>query len=537
MYRASRSLFVLAAVLAIAGTALAGSEQDPELIDAIGDVVKDPAQQQDDYPELDIVQVWVDQETPTAFIIIADMAADIAPSATPAQQFSYDLRMQYKGQEIAAAAVVDSDGITGATLHPDDASRLVFTINRGSLGGLQPGTNITDFQLDANGQTISASFSASDSASGSRGYTIGSQAEAGMDHDNDGVDDRDELADGTDPARPDSDLDRLNDGDEKAAGTDPNNPDSDGDGLLDGDEVEANTDPLNPDTDGDGLSDSDEFANNADPLDPDSDDDGLNDGDEIANGANPNRVDTDGDGANDGDEIAAGADPTDRDSDDDGMTDGEELANGFDPTDPNDADQDADGDGVSNLQEIVDGTDPNESDKNVVEQALPGDLPWWLWFIILLLIILLILLILIALRRREPKEGVIEEEPVPEDEHEIIELEEDAPRRDAYKPFVINEDYLLDGLEPEQVERARRLFEERERRYLDTAYPGRDRSYDEEEFAAIWNVDNQDPKAQKEAERARKQAEKEAAKQAKAEAKAARKAEKAAAKDAKSRSE
>lgn len=525
MFRASRSLLVLAALLALAGTALAGSEQDPELLDDVGDVVKDPSQQQESYDAIDIVKLWVADETPSAFVLIADMAGDIDPSELPAQQFTYDLRMQYNGQQIAAAAVVDSDGMTGASIHPDDASWIVFNINRGSLSGLQPGTNITDFQLEANGQTVSATFSASDSAAGSRAYTIGSQAQPGMDHDNDGVDDRDELVDGTDPARPDSDLDGLNDGEEKAAGTDPNDEDTDDDGLLDGDEVDEGTDPLNPDTDGDGLNDRQEIENNADPLDPDTDDDGLNDGDEIANGANPNRVDTDGDGANDGDEVAAGADPTDRDSDDDGMTDGEELANGFDPTDPNDADQDADGDGVSNLQEIVNGTDPNESDKNAVEKALPDDLPWWVWFLILLIVLVLILLLLIFLRRRDPPVGVVEE-PVPEDEHEVIELEEDGPRRDAYKPFVINEDYLLDGLEPEQIERARRLFEERERRYLDTAYPGRDRSYDEEEFAAVWAPVDANAKSQKRTDKA-------AAKQAKAEAKAARKAEKAAAKAAK----
>jgi hypothetical protein len=42
---------------------------------------------------------------------------------------------------------------------------------------------------------------------------------------------------------PDSDDDGINDGDEVALGTDPNNADSDGDGVSDGAEVTAGSDP------------------------------------------------------------------------------------------------------------------------------------------------------------------------------------------------------------------------------------------------------------------------------------------------------
>ena len=71
--------------------------------------------------------------------------------------------------------------------------------------------------------------------------------DAGLDSDNDGVPDDQEVIDGTDPNDPDSDDDGLDDGDEDNLGTDPNDSDSDDDGLLDGDEVELGTDPNVPD--------------------------------------------------------------------------------------------------------------------------------------------------------------------------------------------------------------------------------------------------------------------------------------------------
>ncbi len=67
----------------------------------------------------------------------------------------------------------------------------------------------------------------------------------------------------------DSDDDGLTDDDEIRLGTDPDDPDSDDDGLTDGEEVELGTNPLDPDTDGDGVSDGDEVFLGTDPLVPD----------------------------------------------------------------------------------------------------------------------------------------------------------------------------------------------------------------------------------------------------------------------------
>lgn len=69
----------------------------------------------------------------------------------------------------------------------------------------------------------------------------------------------------------DSDNDGLNDRQEMAMTSDINSPDSDGDGLSDGYEVfTLKTSPINPDTDGDSVWDSTEQTAGTDPLDPNS---------------------------------------------------------------------------------------------------------------------------------------------------------------------------------------------------------------------------------------------------------------------------
>ena len=230
------------------------------------------------------------------------------------------------------------------------------------------------------------------------------------DTDGDGVPDKQEDKDGTDPENPDTDGDGVNDGDEKKDGTDPNKADTDGDGLTDGEEKELGTDPTKADTDGDGINDGDEVSGegnkfDGEPTDPnkaDTDGDGINDGDEVnrvdedGNPAptDPNNPDTDGDGVTDGQEKIDGTDPLDEDDyrgnkdddDRDGLTNNEEKdgsnnpwgeptenedgtltsnpkgegeSNGA-PTDPDNADSDEDG--VNDGQEIIDGTDPNNPD-------------------------------------------------------------------------------------------------------------------------------------------------------------------------------
>lgn len=70
------------------------------------------------------------------------------------------------------------------------------------------------------------------------------------DDDLDGVPNRDEQQNGTNPLDEDSDNDGFNDGQEAELGTDPNDPDTDGDTLLDGCELIMGLDPRSHISDG-----------------------------------------------------------------------------------------------------------------------------------------------------------------------------------------------------------------------------------------------------------------------------------------------
>jgi hypothetical protein len=202
----------------------------------------------------------------------------------------------------------------------------------------------------------------------------------GDDADDDGLLNRAEVDDGTDPLAADTDGDGLDDAAEvNVHGTDPTDPDTDGDGLDDAAEVEEygtdatavdtdddgvrddtevvdGTDPTALDTDGDGLDDGIEVnVYGTDPLQADTDGDGLDDGTEInVHDTDPTAVDTDGDGLDDAAEVERGTNPLAADTDGDGLDDGTEVnAHGTDPTDP-----DTDGDGAGDRAEVANGTDP-----------------------------------------------------------------------------------------------------------------------------------------------------------------------------------
>ena len=142
------------------------------------------------------------------------------------------------------------------------------------------------FDVDANGQSFGSSLDATpapgpDSDGDGIPDTIeeeyfpGDLTQLGPgDFDNDGVNDPEEITDGTDPTVADSDLDGLNDGEENVLGTDPLDSDSDDDGLADG--VESNTGIFNSPTD-----------TGTDPLVADSDGDNFSDGDEVSRGTDP----------------------------------------------------------------------------------------------------------------------------------------------------------------------------------------------------------------------------------------------------------
>lgn len=188
-----------------------------------------------------------------------------------------------------------------------------------------------------------------------------------IDSDDDGLDNSEEIALGSDPDNPDTDNDGLSDGvEELVLITDPLNPDTDDDGVTDGQELELGTDPLNIDSDDDLLYDGGEIIYETDPLNPDTDGDGLTDGDEVYfYETDPTEADTDGDGVNDYEEVFGGGSTTQRgevvqlavstDSDNDGLTNAQEARFGTDPLV-----WDNDGDGVNDSNEIASSSDPND---------------------------------------------------------------------------------------------------------------------------------------------------------------------------------
>lgn len=93
------------------------------------------------------------------------------------------------------------------------------------------------------------------------------------DTDGDGLANKAEKAEGTNPKNPDSDVDQINDHDELLLyHTKPKKKDTDHDSLFDGDEISVYfTDPNDVDTDDDGFPDGIEvLVKNTDPTDPNS---------------------------------------------------------------------------------------------------------------------------------------------------------------------------------------------------------------------------------------------------------------------------
>ena len=236
------------------------------------------------------------------------------------------------------------------------------------------------------------------------------------DTDSDGVNDGEEVTDGTNPLVADTDADGLSDGNEKTRGTNPLLSDTDGDGYSDSYEVQFFTDPKlatsvptflltlsnngtalggsfamsgslahgtnasvtatplpgylfgswtgnasgssNPTT---VLMDADKTVGATfveDTRDPDND--GLTNYQEIiVRLTNPDLADSDSDGVNDGQEVTDATNPLIADTDGDGLTDGEEKTRGTNPLVT-----DTDADGVTDAQEVTDATNPLVADSD-----------------------------------------------------------------------------------------------------------------------------------------------------------------------------
>jgi len=152
-------------------------------------------------------------------------------------------------------------------------------IVKGNIGGEPRGATydrIADmFQSDTDGEAPSDLNSLLALAGPGSELTFmatppGTGIRLGVDREEDGLLDFDEVLNGTSSTTSDTDSDDLSDFDEvNVHGTLGNDPDTDNDGLTDGEEVNTFfTMPTVADTDGDGVDDGTEVANGTDPLQP-----------------------------------------------------------------------------------------------------------------------------------------------------------------------------------------------------------------------------------------------------------------------------
>ncbi len=417
------SLLTLALLAPTLPGVLAGSATNPEVLDELGD--QTGVTPLTPYNDVDLVAAWVDAETAGAFHLAIQVAEDIAPGAT--QTSTYRFTFSLGGTESFAEATLTSDETTlggVASAAAVDGPIIVLTVPRENVSNPLPGDIMTGLFAETTSFNGAVQLSQSNDRAPDEGvgadYVVGSQA-TGVDSDGDGVDDATELAQGTDPLSEDSDEDGLNDANETELGTDPRNPDTDGDGITDGDEVAAGTNPLAADSDGDGLTDGEEARAGTNPLAADSDGDGVDDLAESQAGTNPN----------DATSYPGAPEP--------------EAAGGDDTT----------------------------------------DIPWWVWAVVAGLIILFAIFLILLLRRRRKDDdskgkggkggsgggGDDDEEDADTAEHEGTGTEAETTTRVTERVVDgvgwdrnIDDDYLRKGVTDEQIEEARRRFDERERR-------------------------------------------------------------------------
>ncbi len=410
------SIVLLAALLAGTPGAVAGNAGNPEISDPANDDAANAGASGLGSGAADVVAAWVDGENADELRFVIQTFGNAGNGFEGTIQYSYTMHFSFGGTDYSE--VIFGDGTAGPNVSniSIDGKTVSFAIKKPVV--MPPGANLGGLFVETDSNTEQYSDRAPDADFG-REYVLGSQSDAGVDFDGDGIDDRDEVAGPTDPA----------------------NADTDGDGINDGEELEQGTDPTNPDTDGDGLNDLAERGWGSDPLNPDTDGDGISDGDEVSGGTHPGQVDSDGDG----------------------IPDKVERNLGLDPTDPADATADPDNDEVSTIDEIEAGTDPFTADyPNLIHGFdvgfdLPGNLNDNVWIVIAILLVIIIALLIWFIVRLAMRSG---------DE------DEDAPKKEkAAKPAkpsgpaFMSKEWLEDGLTPLQKVRAKRKAIEKEIAY------------------------------------------------------------------------
>jgi hypothetical protein len=341
------------------------------------------------FPQIDIVTACFQEDATTVAVTIT-LAAAPAPGGT--QQWTYVASFQNAtgGQLTCTHIMGTGPATTGCTAAVSGAA-IQFKFLRPKTGPV--GATLSELFVTSHGYFVAPNgdiLTSNDRAPNTgqvfpqkAPYTMGTRAPPDLDSDHDGVPDRAEIANHTNPNSPDTDHDGLLDGagrqaasgsanatlfnalqiyqprpgyyaGEKDYGTNATRPDTDGDGLLDGGNITVppgsrigayfanfSLSPISSDASGDLY--LGELGFGANPLNPDTDADGLTDREEVTGARNtrfptshfqgfpgstdPRVADTDHDGITDGAELARTppTNPNERDTDHDGLTDGEEI--------------------------------------------------------------------------------------------------------------------------------------------------------------------------------------------------------------------
>ena len=248
----------------------------------------------------------------------------------PSASYSAKTEIQTFGADGVAVADVNNDGhldifIANKTINGTSPSTTSYIywgsstprsfsskkyLNTGGATGITMGTNSAfgadyRFLISQNDQDLDGLPDKWEQRNGTNPYVD----DASDDNDNDGLDNLSEYNNNTNPQISDTDNDGLNDGDEvNIYHTMPVTQDTDGDGLVDGQEVLTyHTDPFISDSDNDAMPDKWEVDNLLNPVsndaENDNDSDLLNNLEEYNNRTNPHNSDTDNDGLADGAEI------------------------------------------------------------------------------------------------------------------------------------------------------------------------------------------------------------------------------------------
>lgn len=390
-------------------------------VDAAGATVPDSAT---GFSRIDLRDVCI-LESAEAVHVIVLVGSTIDSDAQ--QSYAWTLHFQVDGGADTTREFRHADG--SATAVPNGGAESIGAGVQFNLAKeeIPVGANLTGLFLESSGRyaspntvnVITGTDRAPDAGTLDRTYVVGERAPAGIDTDGDGLDDRDEVANGGNPGVADTDGDGLSDGDEVVVGSNLTVPDTDGDGLTDGEEGHGAatiagvavtfvaTDPTKADTDGDGLTDLEELSGS------------LNAAyasnvlgsylPQIPGSTDPNAADTDADGLTDLEEIEGRAtvggqarsftptDPNDPDTDSDGLPDGAEVAGrvtflegskSFPVTDPTNFD--TDGDGFEDGIEVQKDTDPTDAASKPTSDA-PVDTPFYFLLSAVALVFILLL--------------------------------------------------------------------------------------------------------------------------------------------------